>query len=119
MKADRDGIRFESGKHISANNGIVGISLCTTSDLCDSLFTGYAYHVPLPEDDGTTPDEDRLTSEECVELANEMLGRWFTFRERYIQTTCHHCGKVTDKDWAREHDNLCIVCSAKQNGPDK
>lgn len=66
----------------------------------------------------TTPG-DRLTSDECVELADEMLGRWFAFRERYAQTTCHHCGMVIDRDWAREHDNLCIVCSAKQNGPDK
>jgi len=118
MKAIKGKLIFSTGKVMHANCGIIGLSASNEVDYSRSVFVGYDDHIPLPEENWVK-EKDRLTSEECVELANEMLNRWIAFRDRYDQTSCHHCGKVIDNDWAREHDNLCVVCSVKQNGPDK
>jgi hypothetical protein len=63
MKIEGDYLIFDSGKEISANNGIIGIA-------GSSVFEGY---------DGIIFLED-LTKAERIELADYMIAEWQAFK---------------------------------------
>ena len=68
MKIKDDKVIFSTGKEKYANNGIIGLS--PELDITE----GY--------DGGFEEDEDDLTKEEQIELAEYMIEAWARFKEK-------------------------------------
>ena len=85
MKITQDKLEFANGKRMYINAGIIGLCVVDDDDSTLSLSYGCDGGILLPEDTWSSPD-GRLTPEECVELADEMLKRWTDFRAKYVKT---------------------------------
>jgi hypothetical protein len=84
MKATRDRLNFSTGKSAYINAGIIGLCIAGDDESILNLSYGFDGGILLPEDTSASPD-NRLTPEECVELADEMLKRWEEFRAKYAR----------------------------------
>jgi hypothetical protein len=74
MKYQNSRYVMSTGREIYANQGIIGLS----PDL--HLSGGYDQGIEWPSGDWLEP-EDRLTAEDMLELADEMISRWQRFRD--------------------------------------
>ena len=81
MKIERDHLIFSTGKRLYAHWETIGIKLSDDDDGSIGLSYGGDGSIYLPEDEYMT--NERLTPEECTELADVMIARWQEFKDRY------------------------------------
>ena len=76
MEIKGDTVTFSSGRTRYANNGIIG--------LCPDLTVseGYDGGFPIESYEWNKPDENDLTKEDCIELADFMIAQWQKFRDK-------------------------------------
>jgi len=74
MKIDGDKVTFSTGKERIANCGIIGISE-RHLEVTDGYDSGF-------HNDDWYDDEQKLTKEEQIELADYMIGVWNKFKEK-------------------------------------
>lgn len=75
MKIEGDTIIFTSGRKRDANNGIIGIGadMDVSEGYDGGFYTG-------PDGEEWHNEEDRLTKEDLLELAEYMIDQWTKFK---------------------------------------
>ena len=80
MKVENEKFTFDTGKVITANNGLIGLS-----ESMNEISQGYDGHIwqkELVEYYKEYEIEDALTQEELIELAKYMADLWKRFKVR-------------------------------------
>lgn len=77
MQIEGDDVIFSTGKRMSANCGVIGIS--PKGGVTEGWDGGFFD----PEAAAKWDEDPELTPSECVELADYMIERWQEFRAKY------------------------------------
>lgn len=94
MKIEGDKVIFSTGKARSANCGIIGLSpeMGVSEGYDGGFYSG-------PDGEEWRDEEEKLTKEELVELADYMIEQWLKFRllqESNAKITGSACGVRVD-----------------------
>ena len=80
MKVENEKITFDSGKVITANHGLIGLS--ENMNFVSHGYDGHVWEKELVEYYKEYEIEDALTREELIELAMYMVALWKRFKVR-------------------------------------
>lgn len=80
MKIDHDHVVFNTGKERYANGGIIGIN-----DRLE-IYGGYdgSFYIDAADDESWREEEDILSPQELIELAEHMIWMWSEFKAKII-----------------------------------